>query len=171
MKVYIIGSVGSGKSTLARELSRELGVPHFETDNFVWQRRQGGDIRNPEPVRDAQFFEAVTQSDWIIEGVHIGWTEGAIHSADIVVFLDIPYSLRSYRFVTRYLKQKVGMEQSNYKPSLSMLLKMYKWNRYFEDQMKPEFLEKLGAVSEKTKLLKNQKQIAEFKMDLIKKIT
>lgn len=167
MKIYIIGSVGSGKSTLARQLSLALGATHFETDNFVWQRQEGGDVRNAVAVRDAQFLEAIMKPDWIIEGVHSGWTEGAISSADIVVFLDIPFNLRTYQFIVRYLKQKAGKERSNYKPRLSMLAKMFGWNRYFEETMKPEFLRKLESVPEKTRVLRNRRQIAEFMADLL----
>ncbi|MGH2317932.1 DNA topology modulation protein FlaR [Planococcus sp. SE5232] len=168
MKLYIIGSVGSGKSTMARRLSHALSIPHFETDNFVWQRQEGGDVRNAEPVRDAQFLAAVTQEDWIIEGVHIGWTENAIRSADMVIFLDIPYHQRTYQCILRYLKQRVGVERSNYKPRLSMLLKMFKWNRYFEETMKPVFLEKLESIPEKTRVLKKRRQVSEFLVEQIR---
>ncbi|ANU10991.1 hypothetical protein A1A1_07924 [Planococcus antarcticus DSM 14505] len=58
MKIYIIGSVGSGKTTLARKLSALLEIPHFETDNFVWQRQGGADVRRVESSRDGQFFSA-----------------------------------------------------------------------------------------------------------------
>lgn len=106
MKIYIIGSVGSGKTTLARQLSSQWSIPHFETDNFVWQRQDGRDVRNSETVRDEQFFSALEQAAWIIEGVHIGWTKQALREADLVVFLDVPYHMRTYRFSVRYLKQK-----------------------------------------------------------------
>ncbi|WP_394119971.1 DNA topology modulation protein FlaR [Planococcus donghaensis] len=167
MKIYIIGSVGSGKSTLARQLSHALRVQHFETDNFVWQRQEDGDVRNAEPVRDAQLLSAIAQKDWIIEGVHIGWMDKAIQTADMVIFLDIPYHQRTYQFIIRYLKQRVGAERSNYKPSLSMLLKMFTWNRYFEETMKPVFLEKLELMPDKTWVFKNRRQINEFLVEQV----
>ncbi|WP_142830051.1 DNA topology modulation protein FlaR [Planococcus soli] len=163
MKIYIIGSVGSGKTTLARQLACQLDIPHFETDNFVWKRQEGGDIRNSETLRDLQFVSAVEQADWIIEGVHIGRTKRALQEADAVVFLDFPYHTRTFRFISRYLKQKAGKEQSNYRPSLAMLRKMYGWNRYFEKVMKPEFMQQLKFFPEKTAVLTNQQEIVEFK--------
>lgn len=166
MKIYIIGSVGSGKTTLARQLASQLSIPHFETDNFVWQRQEGGDVRNSELVRDGHFENAVEQSQWIIEGVHIGWTQRAIQDADLVVFLDISYDRRRVRLVSRYLKQKAGKEQSNYRPSLFMLRKMFEWNRYFEKTMKPEFLRQLKSVPDKKAVLTNKQQIKEFKMKI-----
>lgn len=44
MKIYIVGSVGSGKTTLARKVAAELQVPHFETDNFVWNHQPTGPL-------------------------------------------------------------------------------------------------------------------------------
>ncbi|EGA90403.1 hypothetical protein GPDM_05231 [Planococcus donghaensis MPA1U2] len=113
MKIYILGSVGSGKTTVARRLSVSLCIPHFETDNFVWHRQTEGDIRNPESVRDAQFLAALEQPSWIIEGVHIGWTDTAIHAADTVIFLDIPYHRRTLRFVFRYISSERRQEKSS----------------------------------------------------------
>lgn len=43
MKIYIVGSVGSGKTTLARKVAAQLQIPHFETDNFVWNHQPTGD--------------------------------------------------------------------------------------------------------------------------------
>lgn len=169
MKIYIIGSVGSGKTTLARQLSNALTIPHFETDNFVWSRQGDGDVRNAELVRDDQLLVAVRQTNWIIEGVHIGWTERAIHAADIAVFLDMPYAIRTYRFVLRYLKQKAGMERSNYKPSLVILVKMFKWNRYFEETIKPEFFLQQESLSNQYMVIKNREEIDQLIEELLGK--
>lgn len=168
MKIYIIGSVGSGKTTLARQLSAKLAIPHFETDNFVWQRQRGGDVRNTELARDEQFISATKQDEWIIEGVHIGWTKKALQEADLVVFLDVPYHTRSCRFVLRYMKQKVGKEASNYSPSLVMLKKMFGWNRYFEETIKVQLLQQLKTMPDKTAVLANNKQIEALKARIAK---
>lgn len=86
MKMYIVGSVGSGKTTLARKLSAHFGVPHYETDNFVWSRHPDGDLRNSIEVRDGLFLQAVRSSSWVIEGVHIDWNEEGFKQADSIVF-------------------------------------------------------------------------------------
>lgn len=166
MKIYIIGSVGSGKTSLARRLSQNLQIPHFETDSFVWQRHKKEDVRNHASIRDAQFSEALEQSNWIIEGVHFGWTDKAIYQADQVIFLDIPYHTRTLRFIIRYIKQVAGKEAANYHPSFVMLQKMFKWNRYFEDTMKPEFMMKLGAVQEKLTVVNNKKEFDDLLLKL-----
>lgn len=149
MKMYIVGSVGSGKTTLARKLSAQFGVPHYETDNFVWSRHPDGDLRNSIEVRDGLFLQAVRSSSWVIEGVHIDWNEEGFKQADSIVFLDLPLHIRRKQFILRYFRQITGREKSNYRPSIAMLRKMFVWNRYFEETMKPNLLEMLEPYKEK----------------------
>ena len=115
MKIYITGSVGSGKTTFARQLAQKLKFNHYQTDNFVWQRAKGGDVRNTEEKRDAKLKKALMQASWIIEGVHIGWTDPAIAQADIIIFLDIPSRIRKTRIIKRFIKQVLKIEQANYR--------------------------------------------------------
>ena len=162
LRIYIIGSVGSGKTTLSRKLAHSLQISHYETDNFVWQRMPLNDIRRTDSERNNHFLQALETQDWIIEGVHIGWTDKGLEKADLILLLDRPYHLRTMRFVLRYFRQKFGVEQANYKPSLKMLRKMFGWNRYFEETLKPEFLVKLEGFPEKTVILRKQAEIEEM---------
>lgn len=149
MKIYIVGSVGSGKTTLARHLANHYNIPHFETDNFVWTRHPEGDIRNSEEKRDNLLKDAIQLDQWIIEGVHIEWTDSALEAADHILFLDIPVTLRYWRIVKRYTRQVLGLEEANYQPTFSIFLKMFQWTRYFEKQMKPVFLRKFSKYGKK----------------------
>ena len=110
LRIYIIGSVGSGKTTLARKLAHALQISHFEMDNFVWQRMPLNDIRRTDSERNSHFLQALETQDWIIEGVHIGWTDKGLEKADLILLLDLPYHLRTKRFVLRYFRQKSGAE-------------------------------------------------------------
>lgn len=168
MKIYITGSVGSGKTTLAKRLATELGLHHFETDNFVWKRAPSGDIRNSEEQRNAHLAEALMQPEWIVEGVHIDWTDAAIDQADWIIFSDIPFKERKKRIIKRFLKQVVGVESANYEPKFKMLQKMFTWNRYFEDKMKPVFLEKFEAYPDKTIISKSSEAALKVLFEKIK---
>ncbi|MFC4558263.1 DNA topology modulation protein FlaR [Virgibacillus kekensis] len=139
-KIRIIGSVGSGKTTLARELSAQLGIPYYELDNVIWIRDPSGDIRRTESERN-DYLQQIIQSDtWIIEGVHNEeWTRKTFTQADLIVFLDLNYHLRTYRIIKRFIRQKAGIESANYQPTFSIFLKMFKWNRFFEKNGKPNF--------------------------------
>jgi len=162
VKIYIIGSVGSGKTTLARKVSAKLQVPHFETDNFVWTRHLKGDIRNEIEVRDQLLQDAIILDHWVIEGVHIDWTDTGLQEADQIIFLDFPSQKRVQRIVKRYIRQLLRIEKANYKPTFSMFRRMFKWNRYFEEQMKPEFIKKCSVYDHKLYRFQTDKEVKDW---------
>lgn len=162
MKIYIVGSVGSGKTTLARKVSAKLQIPHFETDNFVWTRHPTGDIRNEIEVRDQLLQDAIALNNWVIEGVHMDWTDAGLREAEQIIFIDIPKKKRTLRIVKRYIRQLLKQEKANYKPTFSMFRRMFKWNKYFEEQMKPEFLMKFNAYEHKVNRFQTDKEVEDW---------
>ena len=162
MKIYIVGSVGSGKTTLARKVADNLHIPHFETDNFVWNHQPTGDIRNEINVRNQLFTNAVMQEKWVIEGVHIDWTDEALLAADQILFLDIPVNKRVWRIIRRYIRQLLKIEKVNYKPTFTIFRKMFQWNTYFEEQMKPTFMQKFEVHISKVYYLHTNEDVEEW---------
>lgn len=162
MKIYIVGSVGSGKTTLARKVAAQLHLPHFETDNFVWNHQPTGDIRNEIDVRNQLFINAVKQEKWVIEGVHIDWTDEALLVADQIVFLDIPVNKRTWRIIRRYIRQILKIEKGNYKPTFTIFRKMFQWNTYFEEQMKLAFMQKFEVYGSKVHYLHTNEDVEDW---------
>lgn len=162
MKIYIVGSVGSGKTTLAREVSKKLQIPHFETDNFVWTRHPTGDIRNDIEVRNQLLQDAITIDSWVMEGVHIDWTDPGLEEADQIIFLDLASAKRIQRITKRYICQLLRIEKANYKPTFSIFRRMFQWNKYFEEQMKPEFLTKFSAYEQKVSRFQTDKEVEDW---------
>lgn len=162
-KIHIIGSVGSGKTTLAKELSLKLDIPYYEIDNVVWIRKESGDIRRTAKEREAYLNRIIQSESWIIEGVHNeDWVSNCFQSADLIIFLDTKYSIRTYRIIKRFLKQKLRLEKSNYQPTLNIFFKMFKWNRYFEEVGKVNFFNKYDIHKNKTEVVRNTKSIKKF---------
>ncbi|WP_248137593.1 AAA family ATPase [Bacillus infantis] len=161
-KIHVIGSVGSGKTTLARKLSAQLGIPHYELDNVVWERGPHGDKRRTEKERDALLQEIISSDNWIIEGVHHTWIMESLRQADQIILLDPPNRQRIYRIIKRFIKQKLHMEKANYKPTLEMFRKMFRWNRYFETVSKPQIMELLRPFEEKLYVLEDDKKMHEI---------
>ncbi|MFK9095455.1 AAA family ATPase [Bacillus salipaludis] len=162
-KIHIIGSVGSGKTTLAKRLSRKLNVPFYELDNVVWKRQKSVDIRRTDEERK-EYLNSIIQSDtWIIEGVHNeDWVASSFYNAELIIYLDTKYSIRTYRIIKRFVLQKLGLEKSNYKPTIIIFFKMFKWNRHFEDVGKPNFFNKFGIYSDKLLVVANKKSIDSY---------
>lgn len=161
-KIRIVGSVGSGKTTLARFLSEQLSIPFYELDNVVWNRTENGDVRHTEEERDA-ILQSITDSEnWIVEGVHNDdWVTTSFEKADIVIILNIHQLIRDIRITRRFIRQKLGIEKSNYKPTMKIFFKMFKWNRHFEEEY-PAIMKKLQPYKEKLIVIEKNKQLQEF---------
>jgi adenylate kinase family enzyme len=162
-KIHIIGSVGSGKTTLARELSSKLNIPLYELDNVIWKRYESGDVRRTEEEREEYFNTIIHSGTWIVEGVHNEeWVSNSFRTAELIIFLDTNYSVRTYRIIKRFILQKIGLERSNYKPTLNIFFKMFKWNRYFEEVGKPNFYNRFGVYANKILVVKNKNEIKNY---------
>ncbi|MEK3797111.1 AAA family ATPase [Peribacillus sp. FSL H8-0477] len=162
-KIHIIGSVGSGKTTLAKKLSKTFSIPLYEIDNVVWKRDKSGDSRRTEEERKAYFTRILQTDTWIVEGVHNEeWVAPSFEMAEVIIFLDTNYSVRTYRIIKRFILQKLRIEPSNYKPTLPIFFKMFKWNRYFEDVGKPHFYKKYGIYNHKIVVVTKKKEIKKY---------
>jgi len=159
-KIHIIGSVGSGKTTLAKELSAKLNIPYYELDNVVWLRQNSGDIRRTEQQKVAYLNNIILTNAWIIEGVHNeDWVTQSFSNADLIIFLDTKYFIRIYRIIKRFTLQKLGLEKSNYKPTFAIFINLLKWNRRFEEIVKPNFYHKFEMYRDKLLVVSSKRQI------------
>lgn len=158
MKIRIAGACGSGKSYLARELSRQLRVPYYETDNWVWDRRREN-TRFSVQERDAQLEAAVGEPSWIIEGVHYKWGQESFAQADLILLLDPGKFVRDCRVVRRFIRTRFGLEQANYKQSFKNLRTMlFEWNRDYDKTAFPDILELTAGYAARTMVIKNARQ-------------
>lgn len=123
-KVYITGSVASGKSTLAKELRKTLSIPSYELDLIV---HPTSEIRNNTLKQKKIISEIDTQNRWIFEGTNRNTYDYLFDMADLIVLLEPPLFIRTIRILTRYIKQKLKIEQTSYNPNFKMLTNMYKW--------------------------------------------
>jgi len=161
-RIHIIGSVGSGKTTLAKELSTKFNIPHYELDNVVWIRKEAGDIRRTEQEKIDHLKAIIRTENWIIEGVHYeDWVAQSLHHADFIIFLDTNYFIHIYRIIKRFILQKLGLEKSNYKPTFAIFINLLKWNRRFEEIVKPDFCHKFEMYRDKLLVVTNKSKIVE----------
>ena len=164
MKIYIVGPVASGKSTLAKRLSGMLSIPFQSLDEVVhvtdMSSPQGNCKRSPEE-RDSLFYDFIARPCWIVEDVGRRCFEEGFKRADILLLLDIPSSLRDFRIIKRWIKQRLGLEKCLYLPSLKMLKCMLQWSRNY-DKGKDKLKERLAPYQEKTLILRNRADIQRY---------
>jgi AAA domain len=103
MRILITGASGAGTSTLGRGLAKEVGIPHFDADDYFWlptdppyvERRESADrlallLRDLSPHRDAA-----------ISGAIGGWGAALEDSLGLIVFLYADVAVRIERLRRR----------------------------------------------------------------------
>ena len=155
-KIYIIGAVGTGKTTLAKDLSKKLNIKMYELDKVVWDDENGNIKRSDEEVQKL-FGEILNKETWIIEDVGRKKFIEGIKQADIVYYIDLPSWLIYKICFLRWIKQKLGKEEYNYKPTLKGLIQMFKW-AYQDIKNKEEKLRYIKENSKKYEII-NDKNI------------
>ncbi|CAM3483213.1 DNA topology modulation protein FlaR [Marinicrinis lubricantis] len=131
-KILIIGIVASGKTTLAKRISEELHVPWYELDCIVHHQTASGRYKRTADEQVEVIMEIDQSGPWIFEGTDRESYQCLYDMADTIIFLDTPLWKRRIRILTRFIKQRLGMETSHYKPTMQMLRMMYRWTREFE---------------------------------------
>jgi hypothetical protein len=101
-RIHIIGGAGSGKTTLAQKLSSRLDIPYYEMDVIGWEGGFGAERSLETRVRD--IHQIAMQAHWITEGSFIGWTDELFQRADVIVWLDLSWSVARWRIITRHIK-------------------------------------------------------------------
>jgi len=153
-KIYIIGPVGSGKTTLSRILSKKYDIKKYELDKVVWDDDNGNIKRTDDEIRKL-FNEIITNKSWIIEDVGRKKFIDGIKKADITYYIDLSKYTIYKRCIIRWIRQKIGKEKYNYKPTLKSLFEMLKWAKQ-DIKNKKEKMKRIIDNSKEYKILKNK---------------
>ena len=159
MKLLITGPVASGKTTLSKILSDYYEIERYEIDEIVH------DINNNDKKRSlkeqTKIINQINKENksYIIEGVLRKNLDFILNLVDQIIFLDIDKKTISKRIKRRYIKQKLKLEKSSYKPTKEMLKNMYKWNNDFDNK---EFLKRLYKYPKKLIIIKNKQELKKY---------
>lgn len=162
MKILIIGSVASGKTSLARKLSRKLNINYYEIDSIVHDDRNNYK-RSPEEQKKIINEINDKENDWIIEGTLRKNLFYLLDMTDVILYLNINVRIRKWRIIKRFVKQKLRLEKSNYKPSIEMFKLMFKWTSDFEKNKK-DFENEIKKYNDKLIILSKMNEVNEFKL-------
>lgn len=158
MKIRIIGGCGSGKTYIAQLISVNLGIPHIQTDNLVWNRSNNS--KYPDEVRDRLLAEVLRSEAWIIEGVHYRWGYNSFQEADYIFIIRNHWLTQDLRTIKRFVATRLGLEASNYTQRLNNLFVMlFIWNRNFRREDMKHILELTSVFHHKRHIVKSNKEI------------
>ena len=149
MKIHIIGGPGSGKTTLSKKLSEELGLPHYDLDDLMWNNRAEayGTKRDPKE-RDALLDRILSQDDWIIEGVYYAWCVRCFAEADRIFLLEVPRRVYRRRIIRRFVRRKLHLEPGK-RETLRSLRNLLKWADKYQRENLVEIRRILSSFPEK----------------------
>ena len=133
-KIFITGGPASGKTTLSRRLAALLDVPAYELDGLLLGGEAGA---VPFEVASNRVVSRITDVDtWVVEGAYLGWVAPLLRQADLVVWMDVPWRVASYRIVSRHVKATAA--RNNRFPGWRNLYRFWRWSgRHYKDQNPP----------------------------------
>ena len=160
MKIYIVGPVASGKSTLAKKISRIRGLEYTELDGLVHikdqTKKKWGNIRRSDDAIQGLFLKVLENKDWLVEDAGRLIFNDAMIDADLIIHLDIKSYLRKIRIITRYIKQKMGLESCLYTPNIRMLKFLWSASKNY-DLGRDDLKKRLKIHKDKLLVIRNKK--------------
>lgn len=132
-RIHIIGAAGSGKTTLARALAARTGAPAYDLDRVAYV--DGAGARRPLGEKLADIAAIAAQPAWVTEGIYLWWIDELIASADMVVWLDLPWRITAWRIVRRHLL--ASWRGTNQHPGLGLLWRFLRGQRRYHANRRP----------------------------------
>lgn len=112
--IHILGASGSGTTTLGKELEKEFGFAHLDTDDFYWEPTNPPYQKGrPRTERSKLLLNALQKhSRWVVAGSLCGWGDDIIPLFDLVIYLWVPTNVRIERLQKREIN-RFGQEVLN----------------------------------------------------------
>ncbi len=106
-RIHVLGASGSGTTTLGREIARQFGHVHLDTDRYFWiptdppfQQQREHDARRAMLAAD---LDAIRR--WVLSGSLCVWGDVFIPRFELVIFLYIAPQIRMQRLLVREVER------------------------------------------------------------------
>ena len=134
--MFISGGPASGKTTLAPSLAANLNLPAVELDGLLLESQARGESFNEGYEKIPTMIASM--DSWVVEGAYLEWVDPLLHEAELIVWIDVPWRVASYRIITRHVKATIA--RNNRFPGWRRLSRFWlNSRRYYKDQDQPGF--------------------------------
>ncbi|QFG00561.1 DNA topology modulation protein [Psychrobacillus glaciei] len=159
-RILIIGSSGAGKSTLSTKLAEKWQLPLIHLDALFWN---AGWVPTPKPEFREKIQEKLKEDEWIIDGNFDSTLELRAKYADLIIFLDFPKLLCTYRVLKRAWTYR-GTTRSDMAPGCEEKIDIAfaKWVWRFPRDARPGIVEILREVKSDICILRSPKEVKGF---------
>jgi adenylate kinase family enzyme len=139
-RIHITGAPGAGKSWLALRLSDRFRLPLFDLDG----RGLAHDATLPHPPDMAELLRLrleetariAAQAEWVSEGSNFLAAEPFFELCDLIICLEVPWRVASYRILSRHVKATLA--GNNRFPGWRRLWRFWRWSaRFYSNRNRP----------------------------------
>jgi adenylate kinase family enzyme len=149
-RIHFTGGPGSGKSWLAQRLAKTMGVDYIDVDGRMLAiapldaiPTMPHEFEAAIALRDVDLDRLTEPEAWVCDGSYIGVSKVALERADLVVWMDAPWRVASYRIVARHVKAE--LRRNNRFPGWRRLYDFWRWSRRFYLDKNPHRLNAYGT--------------------------
>ena len=108
-RIYILGISGSGKSFLGKILSKQLKIPHYDSDDVRFIKKFSK--ARTKDQRKILIDRIIKKKKWILDAKGSDWDRHAMKKSELVIWLQITLTKRLYRILKRYYARKGEFEE------------------------------------------------------------
>lgn len=163
-KIFILGTSGSGKTTLANILSKKFNIPSYNLDDCFWYKKFSK--KRNYKKRDEMILKILKKEKWVAEGVYGFWTEKFVKKSNLVIWLNYPFRILSWRNIKRFFCHK----EKNSKEDLKNLMRIIKYVKNYQKGEHDGSYKSHKKIVDEHKpsliIIKNKRQLNDFLKNL-----